>query len=135
MRLLINGTDVLTEPEAYGLPPLTLAYIGDSVYDIYVRTHFALGAKGNTGVLHALCSQVVNARAQAGFARRIEERLTEREHDIFIRGRNAKSATVPKNMSVADYRWATAIEAVAGYLYLTGRRERLAELLDMLELG
>lgn len=134
MRLTIDQTDVLAEAEAAQLPPLTLAYIGDSVYDIYVRTHFILESRGSAGTLHTLSSRVVNARAQAGFARSIEELLTEREHNIFTRGRNAKSATVPKNMSVADYRYATAAEAVIGYLYLTGQQQRLGELLDMLGL-
>ena len=105
----------LSEEKAAQMPPLTLAYIGDSVFDLYVRTKYVLGC------------------AQAEFARRWMERFTEAEADIFRRGRNAKSPSPPKNMSIADYKYATALEAVVGYLFLTGQAGRIDEILGTLD--
>jgi len=134
MRLDIEMGGVLSKAEAAQLPPLTLAYMGDSVFDMYVRTHLVLKNGGKAGALHLMSVKVVNAKSQAVFAHTIEGGLDEQERNIFMRGRNAKSATVPKNMSVADYRYATAAEAVIGYLYLTGQQERMNELLDKLDI-
>jgi ribonuclease-3 family protein len=127
--MLIDQSEAVSQEKAARMPPLVLAYIGDSVYDMYVRTRLVLSHAGGAGALHVMSAGIVNARAQAALARLAEDRLTDWEKDVFRRGRNAKSATTPKNMSVADYRYATAIEAVVGYLYLTGQGERLAELL------
>lgn len=124
----------LSDSAAAQLAPLTLAYIGDSVFDLYVRTKFAMRFKKNAGELHKMSIKVVNAHAQAQFAHEWSERLTEREKNVFMRGRNAKSATVPKNMSISDYRYATAIEALIGYLYLSGQKKRLGEILETLQL-
>jgi ribonuclease-3 family protein len=124
----------LTEIQAAQVSPLSLAFVGDSVFDLYVRAVLVREGAGGAGVLHSLSSGVVNARAQAVFSRGMEAGLTERERRIFLRGRNAKSATVPKNMSVADYRYATAAEALVGYLYLTGQSGRLEDLLCGLEI-
>jgi len=120
---------LLQEEAARQLSPLVLAYIGDTVFDLYVRTGLVLAEKGGAGELHRRSVALVNARAQAQLARSVYERLAADEKDIFMRGRNAKSATVPKNMSVADYRQATALEAVLGYLYLTGRTAKIEEIL------
>lgn len=133
MRLGINVKEVLTPEAAAQIAPLNLAYIGDSVFDLYVRTALVTSCAGNTGVLHIKSSGVVNARAQAAFAHGIIEELSERERNVFMRGRNAKSATVPKNMSVADYRYATAAEALIGYLFLSGQEERMDGLLALLD--
>lgn len=115
----------IDEKEARMRNPLTLAYIGDTVYDLYIRTNELKHSKACVNTLHrAVCSKV-NARAQAQAADRLESSLTEDEHDIYRRGRNAKSGTVPKNMDVQDYRKATGLEAVVGYLYLTGQHERI----------
>ena len=130
----IDDKDRLNDMEAAQLAPLVLAFIGDTVFDLYVRTHYAAVRGGGAGALHAMSSKVVNARSQAAFAREVEPLLDEREKNVYMRGRNAKSATVPKNMSVADYHHATAIEALIGYLYLTGRSERLGELFARLAL-
>ena len=94
----------LSEEKAAQLAPLTLAYIGDSVFDLYVRTKYALNSQKNAGKLHAMSIRLVNARSQAAFARRWMEQFTAAEKEVFMRGRNAKSQTVPKNMSVADYK-------------------------------
>ena len=123
----------LSEEKAAQMPPLTLAYIGDSVFDLYVRTKYVLGCAKNAGALHSMSIRLVNARAQAEFARRWMERFTEAEADIFRRGRNAKSPSPPKNMSLADYKYATALEAVVGYLFLTGQAGRIDEILGTLD--
>ncbi len=125
---MLDGRELMTKEAARQSNPLVLAYIGDTVWDLFVRTGLVLEGRGNAGTLHRLSSKMVNARSQAGFARRIFEGLNDDEKDIFMRGRNAKSATVPKNMSVADYKYATALEAVVGYLYLTGQAQKIEEI-------
>ena len=109
--------------------PLTLAYIGDCVYEIIIRT--IVVGKGNrqTSKLHQTTTKLVKAHSQAILAELISPILTEEEADILRRGRNAKSATMAKNATVADYRMATALEALVGYLYLTNKMDRLLELL------
>lgn len=134
MQLLINKENILDTHEASLIPPLNLAFIGDTVFDMYVRTYLLLNVKEKTAALHTYSSSIVNAHSQAEFAHRIEEILTEKEKQIFTRARNAKSTTIPKNMSVIDYKYATAAEALIGWLYLTGQTERLCELLSGLEL-
>ena len=127
--LELSGGALLKPEAARQMNPLVLAYIGDTVFDLYVRTSLVLQGKGNAGTLHRMSVGLVNARSQAQLARRVADRLDEDAKDIFMRGRNAKSATVPKNMSVADYRQATALEAVLGYLYLTGRTAKIEEIM------
>lgn len=109
--------------------PLTLAYIGDGVFDLIVRS--VVVGKGNTRAnrLHQRTSQIVKARTQAQIIAYLEPQLTAEEADIYRRGRNAKSPTMAKNATVADYRKATGLEALVGYLYLTDRFERLVELI------
>lgn len=123
----------LTEDKAAQIAPLTLAYIGDSVFDLYVRTKYTLGCSKNAGALHSMSVRLVNARAQAEFAQGWMERFTEEEAEIFRRGRNAKSPSPPKNMSIVDYKHATAMEALIGYLFLTGQAERIEEILSTLD--
>lgn len=135
MQLLISKDDVLEENEASLIPSLNLAYIGDSIFDVYIRTYLLLNFKEKTGMLHNYSSLIVNAHSQAEFAHKIENKLNDKEKQIFLRGRNSKSATIPKNMSVIDYKYATAAEALIGWLYLTGQSERLLELLSELNLS
>lgn len=113
------------------LSPLVLAFIGDSVYDLYIRTRIV--SKGNRPVyfLHRECVKYVKAKPQANVLKKIYNTLTEEEKDIVRRGRNAKSATVPKNADIQDYRLATAFEALIGYLYLTNNAKRLSEILEL----
>lgn len=108
--------------------PLTLAYIGDGIFDLIIRS--VVVGKGNTKAsnLHKRTSRIVKAETQAKLVEAIKESLTEEEHDIYKRGRNAKSFTMAKNASMSDYRKATGFEALAGYLYLSDRTERLVEL-------
>lgn len=108
--------------------PLTLAYIGDGVFDLIIRS--VVVGRGNTSAnrLHQRTSRIVKAQTQAQIIAYLEPKLTQEEADIYRRGRNAKSPTMAKNATVADYRKATGLEALVGYLYLTDRFERLVEL-------
>lgn len=111
--------------------PLTLAYLGDAVYEIMIRT--ILVKKGNCPVnqLHKKASSLVKAAAQSEIIKVIEEKLTEEEHGVYKRGRNAHSPTMAKNASMSDYRRATGFEALMGYLYLKEDYTRMIELIRM----
>ena len=111
--------------------PLALAYIGDGIFDLVIRT--LVVGKGNTRAsqLHYQTSHIVKAQSQAKMIEALEEHLTEEEADVYRRGRNAKSNTAAKNASIVDYRKATGFEALMGYLYLTDRFERMLELTKM----
>lgn len=127
----IRGGFGLPEQDLRSFSPLTLAYIGDAIYDLVIRT--MLVEKGNAPVntLHRKASGMVKAEAQKDALRRMEEQLTEEEQSVFRRGRNAKSYTSAKNASIADYRIATGLEALMGYLYLSGQLERLLYLIKL----
>ena len=109
--------------------PLVLAYIGDAVFDLVVRTILVEKTNEPVNVLHKKSAAMVKATAQTELYHRIEEMLSEDEMAVFKRGRNAKSHTTAKNASVSDYRCATGVEALIGYLYLEGNMERILELL------
>ncbi|SDB18405.1 Mini-ribonuclease 3 [Eubacterium oxidoreducens] len=108
--------------------PLTLAFIGDGVFDLIVRT--VIVGEGNTkpSMLHGHSAHFVKATAQSKMMECLETLLTEEEESYYRRGRNAKSKTTAKNASVIDYRRATGLETLMGYLYLTGQLERAIEL-------
>ncbi len=108
--------------------PLTLAFIGDGVFDLIVRT--VIVGEGNTkpSMLHGHSAHFVKANAQSKMMERLEEVLNPEEELYYRRGRNAKSKTTAKNASVLDYRRATGLETLMGYLYLTGQMERAIEL-------
>ena len=112
--------------EAYS--PLNLAFLGDCVYELLVREY--LLQKGNRPVKEHNREKLtlVSCKAQARGAQGILPLLTPKETEVFKRGRNAKTATVPKSAGPADYHWATGLEALMGYLYLSGQRQRLREL-------
>ena len=111
------------------LNPLVLAYIGDAVYELYIRLHIAKNGALKTNALHKSSIGFVCAKAQANILEKIENDLTEEEKNIVRRGRNAHSNTIPKNASVADYKKATAFEALIGYLFLKNDIIRLEELI------
>jgi ribonuclease-3 family protein len=113
------------------LSPLALAYVGDAIFELMIRSFVV--AEGNAPVnkLHKKAKAFVNAKAQAQMAFRMMEFFTEDEMAVFRRGRNAKSFTVPKNADIMEYRHATGLEAVFGYLYLSGNLERALELLQV----
>lgn len=106
-----------------------LAYIGDAVYELYVRRHIMENSHEQVNKLHKKAVKYVSARAQAYVIECIENKFTDAEHAIFKRGRNAVSNTVPKNTDVITYKIATGFEAVIGYLYLNSEKERLEEVL------
>lgn len=109
------------------IPILTLAYLGDAVYEIMVRS-WILDGKTKPAQLHKKSASMVKAHAQAEAIKKIEDRLTEEEKTYVRRGRNAHPKTRAKNASMNDYRLATGFESLWGYLYLTGQRDRLREL-------
>jgi len=111
------------------LPPLALAYIGDAVYEVAVRQHVMARPNLRPHHLHGQSTKYVSAKAQAKLLALLEPQLTEEERDVVRQGRNAKSGTVPKNANVQDYRHATALECLVGYLYYTGAHDRMRDLL------
>ena len=132
--LSVNGIDSFFGIEGKDIrsfSPLTLAYIGDAVYEIVIRT--IIVEKGNAPVnkLHHKASSLVKAVAQKAAMEKILPLLTEEEEAVYKRGRNAKSYTSAKNASVIDYRIATGFEALMGFLYLMGRNERMLELVKI----
>lgn len=110
------------------LSPLVLAYIGDAVFEIIARTMIVSQGNAPVNTLHRKTSAVVKAKNQSDMYFKIEGMLTDEEHDILKKGRNAKSYTSPKNADITDYRHATGLEALFGYLYLERRLERAMEL-------
>ena len=115
-------------PDVRTYSPLTLAYIGDAVYDLIIRTVVVERANRPARDLHHITVRYVSAGAQARIARALESRFTEEEWSVYRRGKNSKPHTSAKNASLADYLKATGFEAVIGYLYLTGRMDRALEL-------
>ena len=113
--------------------PLVLAFVGDGVETLYVRAKVALSGGEKANALHKKASAEVNAHAQSEQAERILPYLTEEESEIYHRARNSKSRHHAKNFSVTDYRRASGLEAVIGYLYLTGETDRLKELFELME--
>lgn len=115
---------------ARNLSPVTLAFVGDAVYSLYVREKLVLSTDFGTGTLQKLTSSSVSAHGQNILLEKLLPLFTEEETDVFKRGRNAKKPTKSKNASVAEYNRSTGFEAVLGYLYLTGQYERISELLN-----
>jgi ribonuclease-3 family protein len=114
--------------DADGLSSLALAFVGDAVFNLFVRT-MLVGSGKKVRDLHRDAVNFVRASAQAGILRKIERYLTDREKDIVRVARNAKVNTVPKNAAIMDYHYSTGFEALLGYLYLTGQNERLNKIL------
>lgn len=113
------------------MSPLTWAYIGDSVYELYIRMNLVNSTKLKPHRLHVEAIKYVKAKAQAEILKNIEEKLTEEEKEIVKRGRNAENHHLPKNATVQEYMYSTGFEALIGYLYLTKQDERLSEILNM----
>ena len=112
------------------MPPLVWAYIGDCIYEIYIRMQLVNNTKLHPHELHVETTKYVKAQAQAQVLTKIEEILTEEEKEIVRRGRNAQTHHLPKNSSLAEYSKATAFEALIGYLYLSKQDERLSQILE-----
>ena len=112
------------------MPPLVLAYIGDSIYDLYIRNTLVQKTKLHPHELHVETIKYVKAKAQCKILKDIEDKLTEDEKDIVRRGRNADSHHLPKNVNIHEYMYATAFETLIGYLYLSKQDKRLGEILS-----
>jgi ribonuclease III family protein len=119
--------------DAKQMNALALAYMGDAVYETYVRQFLLQSGRVKPNQLHRAATGYVSAKAQAAALKVISdcELLSEEEMAIVRRGRNAKSGTIPKNTDVQTYRYSTAFEALIGYLFLQNRKDRLEELIQM----
>lgn len=115
------------------MSPLVWAYIGDSVYEQYIREYLVTNTKYKPHKLHMEATKYVKAGAQAEILKKLETELTDEELDVVRRTRNTQNHHLPKNASVTEYMYSTAFEGLIGYLYLTGQKERLKELLDKIE--
>jgi ribonuclease-3 family protein len=122
--------EVLSEREAMQLNPVTLAFVGDAVYSLYVRERLTLEVGGKSADLQRVAAKVVSAQGQSEFLDKVLPLFTETEEDIYRRGRNAKKGTKSKSASHLEYNRSTGFEAVLVYLYLTGKDERIKELLQ-----
>ncbi|MBB2183790.1 ribonuclease III [Lachnospiraceae bacterium MD1] len=125
----IRKTFALSETDVRTYSPLTLAFIGDAVFDLVIRTCVVECGNAPVNKLHKKSSKLVQATAQAELYHLIADQLTEEEAAIYKRGRNAKSFTSAKNAGIIEYRTATGLEALVGYLYLTDQMSRLLELI------
>lgn len=111
------------------MSPLTWAYVGDGVYELYIRTKLINETNMKPHALHIEAIKYVKAQAQAEILNKIYDKLTDEEKEIVRRGRNAENHHLPKNANVQEYMYSTAYEALIGYLYLTKQTERLQEIL------
>lgn len=111
--------------------PLALAYIGDAVYDLLIRTEVLAGGNCQVNKYHRQVSSIVKAEAQSKLVQKLLDELTPEEQDVYHRGRNANSYTKAKNASMGDYHRATGFEALLGYLYLTEQYPRITELIQI----
>jgi ribonuclease-3 family protein len=126
---MISLNDTLSKSAALQLSSVTLAFIGDAVYSLYVRQNLVFSKDEKGAVLNEKASKIVCAPAQADFIDRILPVLNEEEIEVFKRARNTKKGTRAKHASVGEYNKATGFEALVGFLYITGERERLNYLL------
>ena len=112
------------------MPSLVLAYMGDAVYEMFIRDYVIRQGMCKNGALHKKSIKYVSAKAQANILMKIEEYLTDDEKDIVRRGRNANPHSHAKNADIVEYKHATGFEALIGYLYLSGQKERLDDILS-----
>lgn len=123
----------LSKTEICKISPVTLAFLGDAVYSLYVRERLTVENGGKAADLQRVASKVVSAQGQSEFLEKLLPLFTEEEMDVFRRGKNAKKATKSKSASNLEYSRSTGFEAVLGYLYLLGNEERIKELLNASE--
>lgn len=131
MENIENILNLVQTENASGYTALSLAYLGDCVYELYVRSHITKGGNHKVNDLHKTAVKYVCAKAQAEFYHKISDILTEEEQAAFKRGRNTKSHP-PKNADMSDYKIATGIETLLGFLYVSGKTERISQLMDKL---
>ncbi len=120
----------LKQMDVQMLNPLKLAYLGDAVYEAYIRTYIISKFVMTPNEMSKMAVKYVKASAQAKIALKLQPELTEEEWTIIKRGRNQKSGSVPKNAVLSDYKYATGFEALIGYLYLVGEKERIYEIIS-----
>lgn len=113
------------------MSPLVWAYMGDAVYEKFIREYVIRQGLCKNGLLHKKSIKFVSANGQVKILKKIEEKLTEEEQDIVRRGRNSNPHSHAKNADIVDYKYATGFEALIGYLYLTEQQERLDTILNM----
>ncbi len=121
--------DILKEANIRSISPLVYAYIGDAIYEVYIRTYVIKTQKKKVYDLHKGATKFVKASAQSKIVHALKDYLTEEEWQIVKRGRNQKSGTVPKNANISDYKYATGYEALLGYLFLREEEKRLEEII------
>lgn len=129
MEESLNGLFNPEEIDVRTYSPLTLAFMGDAVFELMARTLVVTESNTAPEKLHKRTTRLVKAEAQAAMGHGLWDELSEEEQAVYRRGRNAQSYTHAKNASVSDYRHATGLEALFGYLYLSGRQERMVELM------
>ncbi|MBQ7064332.1 MAG: Mini-ribonuclease 3 [Firmicutes bacterium] len=112
------------------MAPLALAFLGDSVFDLYIRGRLVMTEQTSPHRMHLHASQFARAESQARMVRLLWDDLSADEQDLVRRGRNAKSNTIPKHAEVIEYKMATGLETMIGALYLEGRMDRILELMD-----
>lgn len=128
----INEEFNIEEPDLSTFSPLTLAFLGDCVYDLIIRTVLVEAKNRSVNSLHKDKSSLVCAEKQSELSKKMKDLLTEEEYEIFRRGRNAKTVSHAKNAGIADYHKATGFECLLGYLYLEGKTDRILELIKYL---
>ena len=121
-------TEPVPKERASLMNPVVLAFVGDAVYTLLVRTELAVNSAAKANELNKRAAEIVSAHGQSGALERMLPLLTEEEEAVYRRGRTAKMATKSKNATVSDYVRSTGFEALLGYLYLTGQTERIQEL-------
>ena len=129
----MTATEKMTKADASKINAVTLAFLGDAVYALYVRDKLVRSFSGKAGELQKTASKVLSARGQSALLNKVLPLLTEDEEDVYKRGRNAKKATKSKNADAVEYARSTGFEAVLGYLYLLGNEARIKELLNASE--
>ena len=125
----MTGEEKLSKTEASKINAVTLAFLGDAVYALYVRDKLVRSHTGKAGELQKTASKVLSAKGQSAVLESILPLLSVDEEEVYRRGRNAKKATKSKNADAVEYARSTGLEAVLGYLYLSGDEQRIAELL------
>ncbi|MBQ9267824.1 MAG: Mini-ribonuclease 3 [Clostridia bacterium] len=120
----------MEKTEVLQMSPLVWAYMGDAIYESYIREYVIKQGLCKNGLLHKKSIKYVSANGQVKILKNIEEFLTDEEKDIVRRGRNANPHSHAKNADIVDYKYATGFEALIGFLYLTGEKERLNEILE-----
>jgi len=127
-----DNIEQLSKFEARQLNPLVLAYIGDSIFDLYIRTHLVVNNRNmNVNKLNLNAISYVRSKSQYIISKKLLYLFDEEELTIFKRGRNTKSGTIPKNADLLEYKAATGFEALLGFLYITSQKERLNYILDL----